>query len=593
MIWMNGDRHLTNGMSVIPSVIISEEPIRMELNNQQKERALILYSPDNELSVKLKDNTEIVLKHQQIQFEALELDRTESISYSDYDIVILASSFWQDMQDNMTRLSDYVEEGGRLLLESLPQELESQFASVYRSFGIVEYSDYIECDTLDFQQELIPGIGGMSFSGEEFNDVSLAVGIENSAEIYAYACGAERKTPYIWNYKYGEGSVTFYNGTAISGDFWRGIIAGCVNSLYDTIMYPMINANCIFVDDFPSPQYESTSDVVRKEYNRSVKEFYRDIWWPDMQQIAERYGDIYTCLFVATYNDIVDPKKFSYVETSMEQYYGNSLLRKGFEMGAHGYNHQSLTLAGGTPESFHYKPWKDINDMKASLNKLTEIAGELFPTVSFKTYVPPSNYLSQEGRDAVKQVFPELKTISGIYTKEGEEGEVYVQDFVMAEDGVAEFPRISAGMLPTDFDRFAIVNGMGVYGVFSHFIHPDDIFDKDRGQNQTWENMIASYGEMIEWVHVTWPFLRSLTGSEAADALKVCVEAETDITYKDSMVCGKIDFFYGDMYFYLKTAKLPVSVDDSCTIRKVSESDKGYYIVTVLEPEFKIKLVEK
>ena len=55
-------------------------------------------------------------------------------------------------------------------------------------------------------------------------------------------------------------------------------------------MYPVINASCIFIDDFPSPQYENTSDVTKKEYNRTVKEFYRDIWWPDMQKVANRYG---------------------------------------------------------------------------------------------------------------------------------------------------------------------------------------------------------------------------------------------------------------------------------------------------------------
>ena len=137
-----------------------------------------------------------------------------------------------------------------------------------------------------------------------------------------------------------------FNGTGITGDFWRGTIAGCINALNDTVIYPVINAKCIFIDDFPSPQYENDSEVLKEEYNRTVGEFYRDIWWPDMQKIAKQTGDIYTGLFVATYNDIVNPDDFYYEQNSMEQYYGNSLLKNGYELGAHGYNHQSLAERG-------------------------------------------------------------------------------------------------------------------------------------------------------------------------------------------------------------------------------------------------------
>ena len=51
--------------------------------------------------------------------------------------------------------------------------------------------------------------------------------------------------------------------------------------------------------------------------------------------------------------------EFTYEEPSMEQYYGNSLLKSGYEMGAHGYNHQSLTLEGGTPVEMGYNPWEN------------------------------------------------------------------------------------------------------------------------------------------------------------------------------------------------------------------------------------------
>lgn len=86
-----------------------------------------------------------------------------------------------------------------------------------------------------------------------------------------------------------------------------------------------------------------------------------------------------------------------------------------------------------------YQPWTSEQAMSQSLTTLTEITAELFPAVTLRSYVPPSNYPSAEGRRAVVQALPELTVISGIYTnEEEEEGDVYVQDFTIAQDGVAE-----------------------------------------------------------------------------------------------------------------------------------------------------------
>lgn len=565
----------------------------LNITCDDEQDALILYSPDEEYSVKYKGNLEIVLKHLRVEGTSLEISRTDSVSYQDYDMVILASDLWENgMQDSMVRLLDYVEEGGKLFLGIVPEEAGTQFKSIYRKLGIIDYGDFMEYDKLTFEKELIPGMKDRTFEGKAFTDVGIEVTLEERAVVYASAGKGDKSIPLIWNYPCDEGSVTVFNGTGITGDFWRGIAAGCINTLSDTVMYPVINAICLFIDDFPSPQYESTSDVVRNEYNRSVKEFYRDIWWPDMQMIAKKYGDIYTGLFIATYNDIVDPEEFTYEKPSMEQYYGNSLLKNRYEIGAHGYNHQSLTLAGGTPASMDYNPWKNTDDMSAAISELVDITEKLFPSVTFRTYVPPSNYLSPEGREAVKRALPELKVISGIYTNEGEEGNVYVQDFSMPEDGIAEFPRVTAGMLPEDFDYFSAFNAVGLYGVFSHFIHPDDIFDEERGKRQDWDTLYESYSDMMEEIHETYPFLRSLTASDAADALKVCEEAIPHLEISGDRIEGSVKNFYGEAFFYLKTEKKPKTMDESCTVELIDrENGEFYYIVTVKQPNFSLELV--
>lgn len=570
----------------------AEEPL--QITETTEPRALVLYSPQRQDSVGCEKNIRLALKHLRIEADSLELTRTQSVSYTDYDMVILASAYWEDeLTDSSARLMNYVEGGGQLLLATVPESIGAQFDTSYRRMGIVDFGDYLNYDTITFAEELLPGLKGRTFSGDTFADVALTVTLEDSACIYAWAKDAEgRSTPLIWSYDCGQGRVTVFNSTSGRGDFWRGIVAGCINTLSDTVMYPVINALCIFIDDFPSPQYESESDVVREEYNRSAREFYRDIWWPDMLQIAKAYGDVYTGLFVATYNAETDPARQTYTESATELYFGNSLLKNGYEMGAHGYNHQPLTLAGGTPAELSYTPWASEQDMAASLQTLRGITAQLFPAVTLRSYVPPSNYLSEEGRRAVIQALPDLEVISGIYTNEEEEGEVYVQDFTVAEDGIAEFPRVSSGMAPDDYEQMSALSALGLYGVFSHFIHPDDIFDLDRGGGKSWEELYRSYCAFMSGIHKTFPWLRPLSATEAGDALRICDAAKPHLAFEENQITGSVENFLGPVTFYLKTDRTPKATDDTCTIRRISAGNgAGYYLVTVQDPNFTIRLV--
>lgn len=588
VIQANSDRALKAGYTADHPQIINtalQEPLQITEDTTKK--ALILYG-DEEKDEKRLYNMDIVLDHMRFDYDTIRMDRCDSVSYKDYDLVIIASDQIQQMAAPVSGLLEYVKHGGRLFWGMIPSDTGAQFNSVYRKLGILDYGNYEEYQSITFVKDLIPGTKDETFEGESFTDVGISVTLEENAQVYVSAQYDNRNMPVVWSNDYGEGRVVFYNGTSLSGDYWRGFTAGCITALFDNLMYPIINASCIFIDDFPSPQYENTSDITQEQYNRTVKEFYRDIWWPDMQKVASKYDDKYVGLFIATYNDIVDPEDFEYDEPSMEQYYGNSLLKSGNEMGAHGYNHQSLTLEGGTPAYLDYNAWNSIADMKSALLELDSIRERLFPSVTFKTYVPPSNYLSAEGREAVRQAFPDLKVISGTLSNEGEEGEICRQDYSVDSDGIVDFPRITSGMILDDFGRFQLVNGMGLYGVMSHFIHPDDMFDEERSFGMTWEELYDGYCETMDWYHSTYSNIRSLTAVSAADTVIVYDSARPHIVYGEDEITGSIENMCGETYFYLHTTKTPYVVDDSCTIQQVDHGD--YYMITAEKSNFRIGL---
>lgn len=591
----NGTRQVSLGMERSAVIRTEIESHAIPPKGYQEEKpVLIIYSPGDAYSVKYRNNLEDMLRYLKWDSESVELERTASVSYYNYRMVILASqSVEQEMKD-IKRLFRYVEDGGRLFWGILQNETESEFQKIYKKMGIMDYGDYVTYQKYIFEKEILPGMQGEEFDSEEFTDVSLFVRLEDDVDVYAVSEVNGQKIPLIWSCDYGKGRVVCYNSTSIAGDFYKGLAAGCLLALEDTVMYPIINAKCVFVDDFPSPQYESDSDVVRKDYNRSVKEFYRDIWWPDMQKVANKLDYVYTGLFVATYNDIVEPEDFAFEAPSMEQYYGNSLLRAGHEMGAHGYNHQSLAGDGQVPEEMGYNAWASETDMEAALQEFLDITGKMFPGVRMQTYVPPSNYLDSDGRQAVAAALPDLKAISGVYTNEGEEGAVYQQRFEIAEDGVAEFPRITSGMLPSQYERFEWLAALGLHGVFSHFVHPDDIFDEERGKGENWETLRNSYEQLLKDVNAAAPGLRSLKASEAADALKTYVEIEPFLVYEDTQIRGSVDHFPGEAWFFLKTDRKPIAANDACRIMPMDEKEgRGFYLVQVKQAEFSILLEEK
>ena len=554
--------------------------------------ALVLWDPADDVSQKYQRNLERVFRWLRMDATFLSADRKDTVSYRDYDMVMVALPDWNGgIGKDAERLVRYVEDGGKLLLGLLPEDTEGVFQTMARSMGIVGYEGYLETDGMRFTDELIAGATSQSFEGEDFSDAAIGVQIDDTCRLYATAPAGDRDVPLVWCHDTEGGSVLTYNGTAIKGDSWTGVAAGCITALLGNHMYPVINTKTVFIDDFPSPSYTAQSDLIRQDYNRTVEEFYRDIWWPDMQNAARRYGYGYVGLFIASYDDIVDPDDFSWQHDSVEQYFGQSLLDNGFEIGAHGYNHQSLALKGEVPSDMGYNPWADEADMEASLTEMLSISNKLFPDVKLYTYVPPSNYMGATGRAAVKAALPDLQVISGVYTAEGEEGSVYVQDYEVAEDGIVEFPRATSGTFDDPYDRFAGLSIGGLYGVYSHFIHPDDILDEERGGGLSWEELYEQYTERLQYINDCLSSLEGATAVEASKALRTADELDVAYTVEDGRVEGSCNGFTGHAWCFFRTDGTAATDNDSCRVSPVSDvAGEHWYAVEILSPTFSFAL---
>ena len=195
---------------------------------------------------------------------------------------------------------------------------------------------------------------------------------------------------------------------------------------------------------------------------------------------------------------------------------------------------------------------------------------------------------------AVVEALPDLQVISGVYTMEGEEGSVYVQDYTVAEDGIVEFPRATSGMLEDPFDDFTAMNIAGLYGVYSHFIHPDDILDEERSGGKDWQTLFSDFCDKLNLINEYFEGFRPFTAVEAAQAVRVAEQVEVAFTVENGRMSGSCNGFTGEAWCYLRTDKIPEVDNESCQITRVCSDYQGaYYLVQIKEPEFSFALRER
>lgn len=555
--------------------------------DETNRKTLIVYSNKNGSLEKQALQLGARLTNMKIVNQLIKDEDFNDKNYDGYASIIIMSDDWNNiLGEQLYELIKFAQNGGKVLFGVVPDSIEGTYKGIYRSLGITTYGAYTSIEGFKFDKELMTGSKGMSFVDEDdYGNICLNVEVDEECQVYMSSAGKKADIPLLWSKTCGQGNIVVYNSTGLGGRYFAGIFAGAVSVLEGDLLYPIINAKTIYIDDFPAPQYNTDSEEIETTYNRTVKEFYRDIWWPDMQKAASTYDFNYTGLFITSYEN--DVEHYDIVEDSNFEYYGSSLLRGGHEVGLHGYNHQPLALEGFIPESMNYVPWKSEEDMEKAINALCEYAKELFPGNRFTVYVPPSNYLSPQGREAVVKADLDLKVISGVYEADRNE---YEQDFGIAKDGIVEYPRLTSGMWNDITTKLEYMCGITMYGVFSHFIHPDDILDVERGKNADWNTLYENYTELLKGVNKAAP-LRALKASEAGEAFEVYNNLKVALEYNENYIKGACDNFYGEAYFYIRTSKMPIAADDSCIIEKADKKDgEFFYLVTVKKPIFEIKL---
>ncbi|MGN0996296.1 MAG: DUF2194 domain-containing protein [Candidatus Ventricola sp.] len=475
--------------------------------------------------------------------------------------------------ERLVQLVGWVEEGGRFALMTQP-EADDGFALVSRKLGIVEYeSDAKEYLTLRFRSGLLPLWGDGVFD-TDLNDYTLPVRLDDACSVYLQTAD-EAAWPIMWTRPLGSGRVAVLDANLTLGKDSRGYIMNLLSVLEDALVYPIINAGMVFVDDFPAPQPAGFDQRLKETYGFSTQGFFRNRWWPDMKRLTWTEGVRYTGVLVETYNDnVTGPFVPDSEERGIVRFYSSEILQSGGEIGLHGYNHQPLCPEGFGYADEGYNCWPGTDRMAQAIRELVRYGHDFLPNAQFATYVPPSNYLSDVGQAVLLSTVQGLRTISGLYLPE-DGMNTLTQEFAEEDDGSISVPRITAGFSIDDYNRLVMAQELGLHGVLSHFVHPDDVLDDERGAALGWERMYQDFQELVGELNATYRQLRWSTASEGAAAVQRYDRVGIERRMDGHVLQLRLSMLYDEVWLALWSDAEPVTVSGAELYRI---SDRLYWL---------------
>lgn len=477
---------------------------------------LVLYDENNDTSRRAKEQFTQILKDMRMGYRLVDISKETIPSFSDYKKVVVLLSDLEGLGDKALEMVDWVEQGGNALF-AVTLSKDSKLTEIEQKLGVSSSSfenAYVKKIYID--KDFMIG-GGKSYAIDGAFHSAWSVTLSSDAKVHAWT-DDEAKTPLVWEKKHGQGKFVVDN-FGIYERAVRGLYAASYSLMTSATAYPVINGTTFYLDDFPSPVPAGDATYIKRDYNMSISDFYTNIWWPDLLKLAETYGIKYTGGVIENYEDDTSGNVHSQKDVDRFKYFGKSLLANGGEISYHGYNHQPLTPKGVDygDEFPTYKTWKDKKAMASAISELLRFTKELFPKGEKSIYIPPSNVLSKEGRQVLREKFPEIKSIASNYFP----GKfTYSQEFEVADDGMIEQPRIVSGASWDAYSKLTVFSELNMHYVTTHFLHPDDVLDEDRGAKLGWPKLYKDFQNEIESLYKVVPNIRRLTGSEMAGAVQ-------------------------------------------------------------------------
>ncbi len=127
---------------------------------------------------------------------------------------------------------------------------------------------------------------------------------------------------------------------------------------------------------------------------------------------------------------------------------------------------------------------------------------------------------------------------------------------------------------------WSIYGAINLFGIVSHFIHPDDILDPHRNQGKSWSGLSKGLDSIFSEVTGKYRWLRSFTITPAGEELRKYLECVPRIDYSGSTIKIYCENFRPDIYLIMRSDS-EISETRNCDYIKIGDNS---YLLTLKDP---------
>ena len=548
---------------------------------------LIIWDEDKDCNEDYIKNLIKTLEYAKIEFDIIRFNNLKKLLMGDlqkYSTLALYTDNLWTIKDKKTldAIKGYVDAGGGILVA-----YRCINKSLLDVFGVKEVYEFYDksLEGLDVTASFFPGSEHLFYLGAALEHHALNVDLKKDADVLAVALEKNSKypqgIPIAWLNKYGKGRVVFWNSNCMSIVTLRGLLLQSLLLTQPVSVFSLAGIENIHIDDFPRPSYNTHQEPVKDNYGMTDTEFYLNIWWKDILDLARKYNVKYTCYAIFNYDEKTTPpfksREFEYGKNNAFIEFTKRIINNNFEIGLHGYNHQSLTL-----KPIDYTGWRKKKYMVQALKQAKKLWQEIFPETEMPfSYVAPMNVIEPTGKKVLHDVFPTIKVVSKLLAEKDDA--VRSQEFGSDPDVPHFFniPRVSAGYMFDQTTKNNLINAINTFGIWTHFIHPDDVFGRyalgsegtSEYQEETidarnWKMLLTSAHSMFNFIRESYPWLRDMSTRDTYYELVKYFNRRSKTEIKKNIVTVSFPSGTSDKkYFGLKiNDKRNISKTENCTL---------------------------
>ena len=556
------------------------------------QKMLVFYNKKSSQSKDILKNLEEAFIFNKINYTLADIGNI--ISTDGYDTFIFATDSFIGLQKSTFEAVKQATYNGKNLIFLNTSEYNpfNSISGIQKTGKVIERSSEIH-----FTHKLFPGLDQHSPSSEMVVHPIFEVALDSKCKILAWS---KENIPLLWEKEYGKGRILYTNASFFADKITRGVMNQWISYGNDWYITPFLNAKLMHIDDFPAPIPRTINKVIQDEYQMSTRDFYKQIWWKDMLEIAKHRNLIYSGFIIIDYNNAVrkeDMKEVSQITLEDLDIEGRELFLHGGEIGIHGYNHNPLVFDGDIDfAALSYHPWRSKEDMAAGMNQLLMYVKKMFgKKIKLYVYVPPSNILKEEGKEALVKNYPDLNVISSVFYGDSDRG-AYASEIGRDKTipKLFNFPRFSSGFYYDKDEMWSLFNAIAVYGYWAHFVHPDDVISDDRGMNKTWKELKQEFDKLIGEVEADHPYLESIRASELTQRYINIEDLKIQSEKRDNKIYVGMENYREPFYMTVRIRNNSIKNISSGTFKEIYDTeDSKIYLLHVENPDLIITLGEE